>query len=98
MKLSSAEIKDYAEMGYSKTAVASILDVPLSTLYHYLTKMDLHGKFVRANYRDECRGKGTPSIGSGKGPRLSNRRPIFHNGKWWHPGESTHHAIFQGRM
>jgi len=57
-------IRGFAAMGYSKQAVAKILDFNLSYFRAVLTRRELHGCFLpQAQQRPECKGggKGAPS-------------------------------------
>jgi len=63
-------VRGFAELGYSRTATAEILEFNLSYFRQILTRFDLHKHFPpQSAMRDECKGRGTGRVKGTLAPR-----------------------------
>lgn len=61
-------IKGYALMGYSRRAIAEILNVPESTFHGIVKRFGLESKFNTKNYNESCKARSNkPRSGRPKG-------------------------------
>lgn len=67
-------IKGYALMGYSRRAIAEILNVPESTFHSIVKRLHLEDRFNPKNYNDSCKPHSTkPRSGRPKGIPMQRR-------------------------